>query len=228
MNSMQMHLPGVDNLFSNLIQYSRWPLGCLVFFLWSCGHKIPDTTAIKKADTSLYLHTLDSMSAALKTGDLVFRRGNDFASQTFANMNLEDRRFSHVGLVSFENEKPYIFHAIGGSFNPDQKIKKEPLEVFAAPDQNRSFGVYRGENAVPALLSAMLDSLYNSGVPFDLMFDLESDDRLYCSEMVYKVMKRCQPTVRLHPSLAKNKEYVSTETFTLSKDLNQIIFCELK
>lgn len=228
MNSMQMLNQKPSNFFTKLIQYSRWPLGCLVFFLWSCGHKIPGTAEIKKADTARYLNILDSVSGILQTGDLVFRRGNDFASQTFANINREDRRFSHVGLVSVENNQAFIFHAIGGSFNPDQKIKKESFKVFAAPDQNRSFGIYRADDTNATKIPAMLDSLYHAGVPFDLMFDMKTNDRLYCSEMVYKVLQKCRPDLDIKTSKLKEREYVSTETFTLSKDLRQILFFELK
>ena len=228
MNSTPMLLQRRSKNIHKLIQYSRWPLGCLVFFVWGCGHSVPDTRNENAADTVRYLKALDSASGLLKTGDLVFRRGNDPASQTFANMNREDRRFSHVGVVRVENNKPFIVHAIGGSFNPDQKIKKESLDIFAAPSQNLRFAVFRAPALPEELVARMLDSLYHAGVPFDLTFDLKTDDRLYCSEMVYKLLKICNPSLELKTSVVNKHAYVSTETFTRCSGIKEIMCIDLK
>jgi len=186
-------------------------------------------TASTSADTSSYLRKADSIGRLLQPGDLVFRRGNDFASLTFANMNREDRRFSHVGIIQIINGTPMVYHALGGSFNPNQKILLEPLSRFIAPYENRSFGIYRLTTPAPKLLlTRILDSIYKAEVPFDLNFDLETDNRLYCSEFVYKVFKRSDPPVKFSLSDAGGRKYVSTETFTLSTYTKQLFFCELK
>ncbi|MBS1927372.1 MAG: hypothetical protein KIS82_00490 [Ferruginibacter sp.] len=181
------------------------------------------------SDTISFLRKIDSISIFLKTGDLVFRKGNDFASQTFANMNRVDKRFSHVGIICMEKGTPMVYHCLGGSFNPDQKMLREPLVQFLIPEATKAWGIYRIQNmSQNQKVAILLDSLYKLGVPFDLKFDLKTDNRLYCSEMVYKVLRSVVPGIFLRVSIANGIPYVSTETFTQSPTAQQILFCELK
>ena len=40
------------------------------------------------------------------------------------------------------------------------------------------------------MLQAELNKYHNKKVHFDKMYELETDDKLYCSEMIYKVLKK--------------------------------------
>lgn len=210
------------------------PYTLLLFFILSCNLPVQDrefhkADILKPADTLSYLKEIDSVGAFLQTGDLVFRRGNDFASQTFANMNQEDKRFSHVGFLSIQGGTALVYHCLGGSFNPDQKILKEPLSKFLSPKSNLAFGFYRFTPLLNKFrLQKSLDSLYAAGIPFDLKFDLKTDDRLYCSELVYKLIKKDYPGIDLKISESGGVKYVSTETFTLCPEAKQIFFWKLQ
>jgi len=143
-------------------------------------------------------------------------------------MNKKDRRFSHVGIVNIEGGIPFVYHSLGGSFNPDQKIIREPVFSFASPLANLSVGAYHLIHINKPLISKLLDSVYRKGVPFDMDFDLNTDNRMYCSEMVYKILKKSSTGLNLLPSEIGRVKYVSTETFTNCPQSKEIAFIELK
>ena len=57
--------------------------------------------------------------------------------------------------------------------------------------------------------------LYNQGlglIPFDMKFDLHTDDRLYCAEMIYKAFNKSLDTSHFFTTtIHKGFEYVSTD-----------------
>ena len=123
--------------------------------------------------------------ALVKEGDLVFRMNEDFTSQFIRQFNRKDKSFSHVGIILFENGRPFVYH-MGTENNPLGRMQKDSLPAFCNPRHNRAFGIYRY-----ALDATELQSLKNrvlawkeSGVRFDSSFNLSSKDRMYCSEMV--------------------------------------------
>lgn len=134
---------------------------------------------------------IDSCTALLKTGDLVVRRGDDMTSYMLSKLNLKDKTYSHCGIAVIENGQTVVYHCIGGEDNPDEKMKRETAQQWFSPANNHAFAVYRydiADIAVQRLVEEVY-LFYNRKVMFDMDFDLETDDRLYCSEMVYKCLR---------------------------------------
>src|SRR5215831_13330338 len=126
----------------------------------------------------------------LKEGDLVVRLNRDPSSQFIKNFNQHDKSYSHSGIILFENEYPYVFHILNGEENPDDKLRKDSLSSFCDPRKNIAYGIFRYE-MTPDEISKLKDCVqkwYNQGVRFDFRFNLESDDRMYCSEMISKAL----------------------------------------
>lgn len=173
----------------------RWPLGCL-FFITACNSKraaspldISSEATIKenrRIDSAFA--AIEKLKAVIKTGDLVVRTGNDFTSESLRSLNQRDKTYSHCGIASVEHDTVFVYHALGGEFNPDQKIRKDILPVFAEPYSNRGIGIYRYEldEAVIMTLMQTVKQLYALGIMFDMKFDLQTNDRMYCAEFVYK------------------------------------------
>lgn len=131
---------------------------------------------------------IDSLKSIIKSGDLVLRTGNDFTSESLRSLNQRDQTYSHCGIASVENGSIVVYHAIGGDFNPDQKIRRDKLEDFADPLTNRGIGLYHFQ-LKDSLVKEVIRStrlFYEMGIPFDMSFDLEKSDRMYCAEFVYK------------------------------------------
>lgn len=124
----------------------------------------------------------------IRSGDLVVRTGNDFTSESLRGLNQRNQDFSHCGIASIEHDSLFIYHSLGGEWNPDQKIRRDPFEIFAEPYSNRGIGLFRyriGEEEIMNLISTV-SRHYREGVMFDMQFDLASNDRMYCAEFVCK------------------------------------------
>jgi hypothetical protein len=138
----------------------------------------------------------------LKDGDLVLRLNHDPSSRFIKEFNRHDKSYSHAGIVFFENGYPYIFHAISGDESPNGKLKKDSLVKFCNPGKNIAFAIYR-YNLNPEetkKAKSLVYDWFSKGVRFDHSFNLKSDDRMYCSEMVSKALMRANKRILIEPT----------------------------
>jgi hypothetical protein len=126
----------------------------------------------------------------LKEGDLIVRLNRDPASQFIKNFNQHDKSFSHSGIVLYENGYPYIYHIINGEDNPGNKIRRDSLSRFCDPRENMAYGIFRYDMNADEIKKTKdcIYKWYAQGIQFDLAFNLASDDRMYCSEMISKAL----------------------------------------
>ncbi|MBL7741725.1 MAG: hypothetical protein JNK14_21075 [Chitinophagaceae bacterium] len=124
----------------------------------------------------------------LSEGDLVVRLNQDPISLFIKNFNRLDKTYSHAGIVLFDSGHPYIFHMVKGDENPDGKMRKDSLGGFCNPRKSTAFGIFRYKLKAHELVSLkrLIRKWYEKGVQFDTAFDLTTNDRMYCSEMVSK------------------------------------------
>lgn len=152
-------------------------------------NKEEETNAWQQKRLRIYNDSLfPKLGSIIRNGDLVTRLGTDITSEMLRKMNKEDQSFSHCGIASIENDSIFIYHAIGGEFNPDQKLKRDLLYAFGHPFDTKSIGVFNmnmNDKVLKKLIS-QVHIIYNRGIPFDMEFDYSTDDRLYCAEFVSK------------------------------------------
>ncbi|HVB04564.1 MAG TPA: hypothetical protein VNE41_12695 [Chitinophagaceae bacterium] len=124
----------------------------------------------------------------VRDGDLVMRTGNDFISLTLRQFSLQDKTYSHSGLVQIDGGRIRVFNAIGGEDNPNQTLRRDSFGYFCDPAYNFGFAVYRYNlNRVQLKrLDSIENRYYDERVKFNMSFDLKTDNRLYCTEFVYK------------------------------------------
>jgi len=183
---------------NNITNYDilRWVPICLIFFVCSCSsHPSYNRLVISKSDSIAEAEKnqrafleIESAKKDIATGDLILRTGNDFTSQSLRSLNQRDQTYSHCGIASIENDSLFVYHSLGGDWNPDQKIRRDPIEVFAEPYSNRGIGIYRfplSPSEIAGLMTTV-KKLHDIGIMFDMKFDLESNDHMYCAEFVYK------------------------------------------
>jgi hypothetical protein len=175
----------------------RWLMSCLIFLCTaSCGRTGNYNSFTPTKEDSLQharvmeraFIQIDAAKKTIATGDLILRTGNDFTSESLRSLNQRDKTYSHCGIASIEHDSLFVYHSLGGEWNPDQKIRRDPFEFFAEPYSNRGIGIYRFQLAEADISGLMITvkNLYRMGIMFDMKFDLESNDRMYCAEFVYK------------------------------------------
>lgn len=169
-------------------------LSFLLFLFGSCqtgpASKVPASPDPEKLAANYGL--IREFRTLLRSGDMIFRNGNDEVSRAARSFNRKDTSFSHCGLLFIENDSIFVYHALGGAYNPSQKLMRQPLESFCDPAENNAIGVYRYPLNTAQLnkLQKTVADYYRSGLKFDLYFNYKSDDRMYCAEFVFKSLNR--------------------------------------
>lgn len=191
---------------------------CLIFLsLLGCEYakKPQQKTASAPARFSNENRQLqDSAIRLLRSGDLVFRLGNDITSAMLSQLNLREKKYSHCGIVIVENGNTYIYHSIGGELNPDQKIKRELPAQWFSPVNNLAIAIARPhlDSSQIKKLADKVHSFYKEEKKFDMEFDLATDDRLYCAEMIYKsVISAAKDSLYFPTTSAFGKKYVGID-----------------
>jgi Permuted papain-like amidase enzyme, YaeF/YiiX, C92 family len=216
----------------------RWLSGYLIFFITSCETKNPYRSFVTTKEDSVlqvaiikraYLQ-IAGIKGTIQNGDLVTRTGNDFTSQSLRSLNQRDKTYSHCGIASIEHDSVFVYHALGGDFNPDQKIRRDAIEDFAEPYSNKGIGIFRFvvDDSTKQNFALAAKSFFQVGVMFDMDFDLKTDDRMYCAEFVYKsFMKASGNKLVFNHSHIKLFEFIGVDDIFLHpqcKLLAQLVY----
>jgi len=128
----------------------------------------------------------------LQDGDLVVRLHADPTSRFIQHFNRTDKNYSHAGMVLMENGHPVIYHIVNDNEIPDEKMRKDPVEKFCDPRKILSFGVFRYnlDSAELKRLKKIIHLWYGKGIRFDPTFNYNTNDKMYCSEMISKALKQ--------------------------------------
>lgn len=128
----------------------------------------------------------------VKDGDLILRTGKDFISLTLRQFSVQNKTYSHSGIVRIIHGKIYVYNAIGGEDNPNARLRKDNFESFVNPEQNSGFAIcqFQLTGEQHHRLDSIADKYYELRIKFDMKFDLKTDSAMYCAEFVYKVLNR--------------------------------------
>jgi len=146
------------------------------------GISIVLCTAFQKADT---LFSTFERNGAYLEGDIIFQSSN--SAQCKAIKLATHSEFSHVGMITIQNGQPYVLEAI-------EPVCITPLNSWITRGTGSHYTVMRLKkrdslilpNEIP-LAKSIGEKMV--GTHYDLYFGW-TDDRLYCSELVWKVYKR--------------------------------------
>ena len=158
------------------------------------------------------------ISKQIKSGDIITRRGSDFTSECLRQINTRDKTWSHCGIASVEHDSVFVYHALGGDFNPDETIRRDHIKTFADPANNRGIGVYREQLDQPQTreLLSITQKLFENKTRFDMDFDLRTDERMYCAEFVYKAfLWSTNGQVHFDSSRIKDKVFIGVDDIIL-------------
>jgi hypothetical protein len=215
-------------LVNYLIKNWRWLSGCLFVFTTGCNSAssynqltltMVDSAAIALKNERAFA-SIGKIKPLIAQGDMILRTGNDFTSESLRQLSFTDKTYSHCGIASIENDTVFVYHALGGEWNPDEKLRRDPLELFCNPMENRGFGVFSFKFS--ALQVKNLDSIvkawYKKGIMFDMKFDLATNDRLYCAEFVSKAVTAASNSqINFSTSKINNFEFVAVDNLFLNK-----------
>lgn len=125
-----------------------------------------------------------SHAYAPQNGDIIFHTSK--SAQSKAIQLATHSAYSHMGMVYVRDGVPFVFEAV-------QPVKSTPLKEWIARGDKGHFVVKRLKEAEKALNPQTFDAMWRVGQTmlgkdYDLYFEW-SDDRIYCSELVWKMYK---------------------------------------
>ena len=120
-----------------------------------------------------------------KDFDIIFHTSE--SNQSLAVQQATKSIYSHMGIIIFRKEKPYVFEAVS-------PVKFTLLSDWKARGKKGKYVIKRLKNhdtllttETRATVSEFIQDFENK--PYDLTFEW-SDERLYCSELVWKLYDR--------------------------------------
>jgi uncharacterized protein YycO len=134
-----------------------------------------------------------------QNGDIIFHTSK--SSQSKAIQIATKSPYSHVGIVYVKDGKPYVYEAIS-------KVSLTPMKNWIKRGDNKDYTVMRlRKNLSEEQLQKMkkMGEKYE-GVSYDLLFEW-SDDRMYCSEIVWKIYKEGAGITLSKPQKMKNYHF---------------------
>ncbi|WP_246034089.1 YiiX family permuted papain-like enzyme [Flavobacterium sangjuense] len=133
-------------------------------------------------ETSIYKnpHVLEK----IQDGDIIFQTSE--SRQCEAVRIATNSKFSHCGIIYEIKGEKYVYEAV-------QPVKITPLKEWISHGKGNNYLVKRLKNANTLLKPDILEKMKSYGSQFknkdyDLYFEW-SDDKIYCSELVWKIYK---------------------------------------
>ena len=144
------------------------------------------TTKKQEIDSrhALIYHDLFGAELDIQEGDIIFQASN--SSQCKAIQLATKSLYSHCGIIFKENGKWVVYEAV-------QPVKITPLERWIKRGDNNHFVTKRLKDT-SGLSSEVIQKMrqigkQQLGKDYDLTFEW-NDNRIYCSELVWKIYKR--------------------------------------
>ncbi len=121
----------------------------------------------------------------VRDGDIVFHTSK--SGQSVAIQRATSSPYSHMGLVVFRGGEPFVFEA-------SATVRFTPMRAWIERGEGHRYVVKRLRDADSRLTSEVVKKMHAiarklEGKKYDLTFEW-SDDRMYCSELVWKVYER--------------------------------------
>ncbi len=141
--------------------------------------------ACKNSNDSNVVKTEESqITTEFQNGDIIFQTSQ--SGQSKAIQLATQSKYSHVGIIYKNGNNYFVYEAI-------QPITLTPFNKWVARGDDKHYVVKRLKNSARVLTPTALSEMNKVGEKFkgknyDLYFEW-SDDKIYCSELVWKIYK---------------------------------------
>lgn len=198
---------------------------CFAFFLSACKSQ---TKPVEKPLTKeqLIQNSIDSFKTTAANGDLILRMGDDLLSYQIKMLNDSSKLYSHAGLVMEMDGYKWVAHLAPADINADT-IQYMPIDSFINPAKNLSCALYRYQmsDAEKDSLRNIISQYKSADIRFDRLYDLSTDDKMYCSEMIANGLKKATNNRILCKAILPHKKMqrIITAYFQQEKNAAEII-----
>lgn len=160
-----------------------------------------------------------------RNGDIIYRHGNGFFSDYFRKSSNREKLYSHGGIIAIDNNREvYVIHAEASELTGVGGVRKESLNIFLKDIS--TWAVYRLDTiqTVRDSIVYVATQYLNKETPFDLDFDNNSDDKVYCTELIaLSINKSTHRNLIKATGSIRNKPYFAIDDTYLIKEMEPII-----
>lgn len=193
---------------------NRLYLILLIFLVFGCKPtqretKIMDNINFEKLDSS----------------DLVCRLGDGFFSNYFKKYASLEKKFSHIGIISKENDSLFVYHSEASEFTGIGFVKRESLTSFLNGIEIFNFYKLNFNDSTNLQIVNQVKQYYSLQVPFDIDFDSSNDKKLYCTELIATSINKTLNDSVIMPTLQLNSRKIfALDDIYLNKNVKKITF----
>lgn len=170
-------------------------------------------------------NSLKINSSILKNGDLILRCGKSTESYL---VHLADNtsEFTHIGIIAIEKGNPYVIHAVPHKKNT---LKKETFSDFLNPKNASSYAIHRSHYNAETLTKVVNEAqnFYLKKYTFDTEYDLSTDTKLYCTELIIKAFNNAGITLNIKAKplnfVIGEHDIIFPSEFTKKPEFNRVI-----
>jgi hypothetical protein len=184
-----------------------------LLFAFACTNNRDAASAKKPPRLSVSLlnerwKEIGIVADSIREGDLVLRCGNDFTSESLRDFSQQEKLYSHSGIALMNGGVMYVYSNMAGDLNPDEVMRRDGLDSFLTPANNVAAGVYRYDISNEELekLKIIVNDHYKNKLQFDMNFDLATDNKMYCAEMIAKSVEQATASRILIPKSSVTDE----------------------
>ena len=161
----------------------------LIISFAACNTHTDTVPEVRTPDQKIAANIAELKSTAAN-GDLVVRLTDDLISERIRYLNEADFSYSHSGLIIEQNGVKYVCHIETDDHYADT-IQMVAIDSFLNPAKNISCALYRYNLSAPEKdsLQAIIETYRKNDVRFDRVFDLATNDKMYCSEMIARALQ---------------------------------------
>lgn len=134
----------------------------------------PSSRSEKKGDAGITV-----TPQAMQVGDIIFHKSQ--SRQSKAIHEASESEWTHVGILVSKNDEWYVAEAIG-------PVVSTKLADFINRGKDQEYKIYRFKHFdAKTMETKLIRAIKKQNKKYDIYFEF-SDEKTYCSELVYKVM----------------------------------------
>lgn len=140
------------------------------------------------ADNAAFIE--DALAEA-RPGDVLFKNGGGLWGRLAARFSENDDGYGHVGMVDTGPDGALVvIHAGGDPATGNGRVQATGLAQFLRAAKGAA--LYRPKLDAPhaAIALSYVEAAAGRNAPFDSAFSLDTEDELYCTELVWRALSR--------------------------------------
>ena len=161
----------------------------VLLFFTSCTSSVNEKleTTSNADSTKSNIRKLKDIAQA---GDLVVRMTDDLISEQIKFLNETEKIYSHAGIIIVRDGHPYVCNISPNDAKIDT-IRIETIDSFLNPAKNLACALYRYDlsKIESDSLTTILRFYETQHVTFDWLYNLATDDKMYCAELIEKALR---------------------------------------